>query len=134
MSSSPIFFSTLRSPGTGIVPATADTSLTAPSNYTDIIAGVAAGTLITRIRIIQIASTTAAGLVNLFLHDGTNFRLMDQFAFSTLAISAIVSGQIKDFYYPDLILVGTSAKLRAAVSVSGGASAFAVEAHALDAT
>ena len=132
MCSAPIFFGTVRAIGAGIVPATADTSLTAPTNVTTILTAATAGTKIEQIRITQVATTSAAGLVNLFLYDGSTYHLFDQYAFSTLALSSSVRLTPVDLYYANLIL-SSGWSLRASVSVSGGASAFKVLAFGGDA-
>ena len=56
---------------------TADTSLTAPTTVSTILTAGASGTRIDYIDI-QGVATTVAGLVNLFVYDGTNYILWQQ--------------------------------------------------------
>jgi hypothetical protein len=57
---------------------TADTSLTAPTTVGTILTAGASGTRIDYIDI-QGVATTVAGLINLFVFDGTNYILWQQF-------------------------------------------------------
>ena len=132
MSAAPIFFGTVRAIGAGTVPGTADTSLTAPTNVTTILTAATAGTKIEQIRITQVATTSSAGLVNLFLYDGSAYHLFDQYAFSTLTLSSSVRLTPVDLYYANLVL-SSGWSLRASVSVPGGVSAFKVLAFGGDA-
>lgn len=56
---------------------TADTSLTAPTTVGTVVTAGASGTRIDYIDI-QGVATTAAGIINLFLFDGTNYILWNQ--------------------------------------------------------
>lgn len=56
---------------------TADTSLTAPSTVGTIVSAGASGTRIDYIEVMGVA-TTVAGLINLFVYDGTNYILWQQ--------------------------------------------------------
>lgn len=56
---------------------TADTSLTAPTTVGTIVTAGASGTRIDYIEI-QGVATTVAGLINLFVYDGTNYMLWQQ--------------------------------------------------------
>ena len=56
---------------------TADTSLTAPTTVGTIVTAGASGTRIDYIDI-QGVATTVAGLINLFVYDGTNYVLWNQ--------------------------------------------------------
>ena len=132
MSAALIFFGTVRAIGAGIVPATADTSLTAPTNTTTILTAATAGTKIEQIRITQVDTTSSAGLVNLFLYDGSTYHLFDQYAFSALTLSASVYLTPVDLYYANLIL-SNGWSLRATVTVAGAVSAFKVLAFGGDA-
>ena len=132
MSAAPIFFGTVRAIGAGTVPSTDDGSLTAPSNTTTILTAASGGTKIEQIRITQVATTSSAGLVNLFLYDGSTYHLFDQYAFSTLALSSSVRLTPVDLYYANLIL-SSGWSLRASVSVPGGVGAFKILAFGGDA-
>lgn len=56
---------------------TADTSLTAPTTVGTIVSAGASGTRIDYIEVMGVA-TTVAGLINLFVYDGTNYILWQQ--------------------------------------------------------
>lgn len=56
---------------------TADTSLTAPTTVGTVITAAASGTRIDYIEVMGVA-TTAAGLINLFIYDGTTYHLWQQ--------------------------------------------------------
>jgi len=56
---------------------TADTSLTAPSTVGTVLTAGASGSRIDYIEIMGVA-TTAAGLINLFIYDGTTYTLWQQ--------------------------------------------------------
>ena len=62
--------------GSGIL-TTADTSLTAPTTANTIVTAGSSGTRIDYIEI-QGVATTSAGLINLFVYDGTNYILWQQ--------------------------------------------------------
>ena len=65
---------------------TADTSLTAPSTVGTVLAAGSSGTRIDYIDI-QGVATTVAGIINLFLFDGTNYILWNQ-----VPVIAVTSG------------------------------------------
>jgi hypothetical protein len=54
-----------------------DTSLTAPSTTATILTGGTAGSKVEEI-VIQGTGTTVAGVLNIFLHDGSAYSLVDQ--------------------------------------------------------
>lgn len=56
---------------------TADTSLTAPTTVGTIVSAGSSGTRIDYIEV-QGVATTVAGLINLFIYDGTNYILWNQ--------------------------------------------------------
>ena len=120
MASTPNFAATARI-GSGLL-TTADTSLTAPSTVTTIITAVAAGTRIESIEV-QAVATTVAGLVNLFLHDGTTYSLWQQVPISAVTVSttnpafvANLSSATDVLFLPLILPSGWS--LRATTSVA----------------
>ena len=101
---------------------TADTSLTAPTTVGTVLSAGASGTRIDYIEIIGVA-TTVAGLVNLFIHDGTNYILWQQVpivaitsATTTPAFVANLSSNSNANVMPLTLPTGYS--LRAAASVT----------------
>lgn len=73
MASKPGFAATPRQGQASI--ATAETSLTSPTNVGTVFTAGANGSRIERLRAVG-ATTTIAGLVNVFLHDGSVYRLI----------------------------------------------------------
>ena len=73
MASKPAFAATPRQGQTSI--ATAELSLTAPTNVGTILMAGANGSRVERLRAVGAASTVA-GLVNVFLYDGSVYRLI----------------------------------------------------------
>jgi hypothetical protein len=75
----------------GLVPATADTSLTAPAHVTTLgtatSSGGSTGTKINEIDVIPVA-TTVAGLVNVFLYDGTSYHLHESVEIPVATVNA----------------------------------------------
>lgn len=65
---------------------TADTSLTAPSTVGTIVSAGASGTRIDYIEVMGVA-TTVAGLINLFVYDGTNYILWQQIPVQAITTS-----------------------------------------------
>lgn len=68
---------------------TADTSLTAPTTVSTILTAGASGTRIDYIEI-QGVATTVAGLINLFVFDGTNYILWQQVPVQAVTSSTTV--------------------------------------------
>jgi hypothetical protein len=87
-----------------------------------------AGAKIEQIRLNQIATNSAACMVNLFKHDGTTYHFFDYFPITVAStLSATLQVAPVDKYYANLFLpIGWS--LRATVTASAGASAFRLNA------
>jgi hypothetical protein len=133
MATSPIFASTPKT-WAGTVPATADTSLTAPANQTTIVTAGASGTMITRIRLTLLGSITGTVTqVNLFLYDGATYHLYEQCVISARSVSSTTSepSNLFDKYYTDLN-IQTGWSLRATVTTAAGQSLVKVIAHGAD--
>lgn len=101
---------------------TADTSLTAPTTVGTIVSAGASGTRIDYIDI-QGVATTVAGLINLFVYDGTNYILWQQVPVIAVtssttapAFSAVLSSNNNSNIMPLTLPTGYS--LRAAASVA----------------
>lgn len=116
MSASPAFASTpaLGSASLGGF----DTSLTAPSTASTIVTGGSSGTKINEI-VVQGTGTTVAGIVNIFVHDGSSYSLIDQILVSavTSSTTAVAFRAIRQ--YPNLVLPSNSWTLRATHTVTG---------------
>lgn len=101
---------------------TADTSLTAPTTVSTILTAGASGTRIDYIDI-QGVATTVAGLINLFIYDGTNYILWAQVPVIAVtssttapAFQATLSSNVNSNLMPLIIPTGYS--LRATTSVA----------------
>ena len=115
MASSPAFASTpsLGSASLGGF----DTSLTAPSTVSTIVTGGSSGTKINEI-VIQGTGTTVAGVVNIFVYDGS-YSLIDPVLVSavTSSTSAVAFRAVRQ--YANLVLPSSSWTLRATHTVTG---------------
>lgn len=77
-----------------------------------VITGVAAGTRIAEV-VVEATVTTTAGMVRLYLFDGTNTRLFDEVAIAAATPSASVRATRVSTVYTNLILPSASWQLRA---------------------
>lgn len=110
MATTPKFTSTARV-GMGVVSA-ANTNRDGTGTLVDILTGVAAGTKIFEV-VIQAAVTTTAGMIRLYIYDGTNTRLFDEITVAATSVSASVAGARTTRTYENLILPSSSHKLQA---------------------
>lgn len=127
MASSPAFAST-PALGSATAHATLDTSLTGPTNYATILTGGSSGTKINEV-VFQGVGTTAAGVINLFVYDGSNWSLIDQ-----VLVSAVTSGTAAVAFravrqYANLVLPSSSWTLRFSQTVSTNQSMIRASAY-----
>ena len=115
MAASPAFISTPRIGRVSL--STANTATDGTGTINDLIVGVSAGTRILSVNV-QGTATTVASLVNLFLYDGTQWDLFDQFTISATTGSNTVKGYRLVTAYTDLVLPSASYKLGATISVA----------------
>ena len=115
MAASPAFISTPRIGRCSL--STANTATDGTGTITDLITGVAAGTRVLSINV-QGTATTVAALVNIFLYDGTNYDLFDQFTISATTGSNTTKAYRLVTAYTDLVLPSASYKLGATISVA----------------
>lgn len=111
----------------GLVPGTADTSWTAPTNQTTLGSAGASGTKITQVDVIP-AGTVVAGLVNVFLYDGSAYHLLESVAIAAYTSSTTAAPPKQSFYYDNLVLP-SGWSLRCTVTVSGDVSLVTVNAY-----
>lgn len=114
----------------GLVPATADTSLTAPANVTTLGSAGASGTKIVQVDI-EPVGTVVSGVVNVFLHDGTNYRLLESVTITAATVST-TAPPVKTTYTYDNLVLPSGWSLRATVTVSGNVSLVQVTAYGAD--
>lgn len=110
MATSPQFAATPRI-GSGQATA-ANTNRDGTGTLANIITGVAAGTKIQEV-VIQATGTTTAGMVRLYLFDGTNNRLFDEFVVSAIAVGASTAAFRTSKSYDNLTLPSASWILKA---------------------
>lgn len=120
MATTPVFASAIKV-GSGRLPATLDTSLTAPTNVTTIVTGAAAGTKIEEL-VFQGLGTTVAGMLNVFLYDGATYHLYDQVAIPAQTSSTTAPAFRTSRQYASLILPTASWTLRISGTIAGNQS------------
>ena len=133
MATAPTFAATPKA-WAGTVPATLDTSNTAPTNVTTIVTAGASGSKIEEIRIVQVASTTTSGVLNIFLYDGSTYHLVEPVNIQAITLSTTVanpSDQIFQGYYNNLV-IPSGWSIRVSVTVAAFQSAFKVIAFGGD--
>jgi len=112
---------------TGLVPSTADTSWTAPAHVTTLGSAGAGGTKITQIDVIP-AGTTVAGLVNVFVYDGTNYHLHESVTIAAATLST-TAAPVKQSYTYDNLVLPTGSSLVVTTTVAGNVSLVEVNAY-----
>lgn len=114
--------------------STANTNRDGTGTIVDIATGVSAGTRIDRI-VLKATENPADSVVNIFLHDGTAYRLYDAFDLGDpTAASTTVDGFRIERAYTDLVLPSSSWKLAASITVALTAGVINVFAHGADYT
>ncbi len=130
MASTPSFAATPKL-GAGLVPATLDTSLTAPTNVTTIVTGAASGTKVEEL-VFQAVGTTVASVVNVFVYDATTYHLIDQVLVSAVTSSTTALAFRARKQYQNLLLPSTSHSIRVTNTVAGNQSMVKVSAFGAD--
>lgn len=125
MAASPSFAVTPRIGSTNI--ATADSSLTSPTNYGTVITGVTAGTRVAEI-VVKCAATSSAALVRLFLYDGSTYTLFDELTVAAATSSNTVATNRVIARYENLILPSSSWSIRATTTISQSTNVIALGA------
>lgn len=111
----------------GLVPGTADTSWTAPANVTNLGSAGASGTKVVQVDVIP-AGTVVAGLVNVFLHDGSIYHLHESVTIAAYTSSATAAPPKQSFTYDNLVLPN-GWSLRVTTTVAGNVSLVKVNAY-----
>jgi hypothetical protein len=111
-------------------PATADTSLTAPTNTTTIFTGGASGSRVDRIRITQIASTAAAGIINFFRKHSGVYYLVASYAYGIVTLSTTSQAAPVDIDFDQGLPMANGDTLEDTVTTSAGQTAFVVQVMA----
>lgn len=105
MADSPAFAVTPRLAAVNI--ATANTNRDGTGTVATLITGAATGTRIAEI-VVQARVTTTAGMVRVFLFDGTTYRFFDEISVAAATVSATVKGTRVSTTYNNLILPSAS--------------------------
>lgn len=111
----------------GLVPATNDTSFTAPSNVATLGSAGSNGTKISQIDVEPVA-TVVAGLVNIFSYDGSAYHLMESVPISAATVST-TAAPVKQTYVYDNYVLPSGWSLRCTTTVAGNESIINVTAY-----
>jgi hypothetical protein len=87
--------------------ATANTNRDGTGTVATLVTGAATGTRIAEI-VVQARVTTTAGMVRIFLYDGTTYRFWDEVAIAAATVSATVKGTRLATLYSNLVLPNAS--------------------------
>ena len=87
--------------------ATANTNRDGTGTVATLITGAATGTRIAEI-VVQARVTTTAGMVRIFLYDGTTYRFFDEVAIAAATVSGTVKGTRLSTLYSQLVLPNAS--------------------------
>lgn len=128
-STQPIYAAT-PNVGSGLVPATLDASLTAPSNVTTIWTPGTNGAMLYELRTVGVGTTVAA-TVNVFRYDGATYHLIDQ-VLVTAVTSSTTAIAFKDVRTYQNSIWKNGDTLRVAVTVAGDQSMLKVTAIGAD--
>lgn len=116
MAAEPAFAVTPRMSAVSI--ATAESSLTAPTNVGTLITGVAAGTRVAEI-VVKCAASSSAAIVRVFLFDGTTYWLFDEISVAAVASPGASTATTRvSTTYSNLVLPSSSWSVRVTTSVS----------------
>lgn len=116
MAAEPAFAVTPRMSSVSI--ATAESSLTAPTNVGTLITGVTAGTRVAEI-VVKCAAASSSAIVRVFLYDGTTYWLFDEISVSAVASPGASTATTRvSTLYNNLILPSSSWSVRVTTSVS----------------
>ncbi len=129
MAASPAFAAT-PNVGAAMAPATLDTSLTTPSNTATAFTAGSSGSKVEEITV-QGVLTTVAGVVNVFLHRGSTYYLIDQFLITVVTSSTTAVAYRQTRTYENLQLISGDT-LQFTVTVAGLQSGFALTCYGGD--
>jgi hypothetical protein len=109
MAADPAFAVTPRIASVNV--ATANTNRDGTGTVATLITGASTGTRIAEI-VVQARVTTTAGMVRIFLHDGTTFYFFDEVSIAAATVSASVKGTRVSTTYNNLVLPNASWSVR----------------------
>lgn len=113
----------------------AETNLQVPVNASTVLTAGASGSKVEEIVIeataTSLVASTVAGLVYLFLYDGSTYHLFDVVTVTAITASSTVPGFRQRNVYPNLVLE-SGWSLRASQSIAGNASILKITAFGGD--
>lgn len=109
MAAEPAFAVTPRIASVNV--ATANTNRDGTGTVATLITGAATGTRIAEI-VVQARVTTTAGMVRIFLYDGSTYYFFDEVSIAAATVSATVKGTRVSTAYNNLILPSASWSVR----------------------
>lgn len=109
MATAPAFAVTPRIASVNV--ATANTNRDGTGTVATLITGAATGTRIAEI-VCQAKVTTTAGMVRIFLYDGTAYYFFDEVSIAAATVSATVKGTRVSTLYNNLVLPSASWSVR----------------------
>jgi len=109
MAADPAFAVTPRVAAVNV--ATANTNRDGTGTVATLITGASTGTRIAEI-VVQARVTTTAGMVRVFLYDGTTFYFFDEISIAAATVSASVKGTRVSTAYNNLVLPSASWSVR----------------------
>lgn len=115
----------------GTVPATLDTSTTAPSNTTVIFSAGSSGTKVNQIRVVYLATTSADTVVNVWLKTSSTYTLWEPITVPAGTLSTTKTPISLDFYYDNLD-IASGDSMEVSVTTAPGQSNLRVTALIAD--
>jgi len=126
MAINPVFAVTPRIGFTQVGTANANRDGTT-GTYADLIVGASTGTRIAEI-VVQATVTTTAGMVRLFITDGSTTRMFDEVSVAAATVSASVKGTRVSTTYNNLILPSNNWKITVSNNNAEAINVFALGA------
>lgn len=116
MATSPAFAVTPRIGA--VLISTAETNFITISNYGELLTGAASGTRVSEV-VCKAGGTSAAGIVRLYIHDGTANWFVDEFTISAAAGAGNTAQTTRvSNTYNNMILPGSGHKLRVTTTIA----------------
>lgn len=116
MASAPSYWSNRRLARAVLSAATTDKTGATPANIVDLLTGAAAGTEVTSIKV-KADGDPADCTVLIFIHNGTDYRLYEEFDIGNPAAGSVNVASYEELrYYTELFLPSASWKLAAAIT------------------
>lgn len=130
MATDPAFAATINH-GFARTNSTADTSTTAPTHTSTVFTAGANGSKLDHIRIVQLVTASAAGVVNVFMVNSATYYLWETYSYTTLTVSNTAGAIVQDFYYDDVVLKnGDTIQVTNTIASNGGTTADTFIVHA----